>query len=53
MAAAYAECGDFAKAVEHQGLAVKLDPKNTEWPKQLALYQSGKPYRMAVDEPAK
>ena len=46
MAATHAECGNLAKAVEFQTQAITLEPKNTEWPKQLALYQSGKPYRI-------
>ncbi len=45
MAAANAEAGNFAKAVEFQEQAIKRAPQQEEWPKQLALYRAGKPYR--------
>ena len=48
LAAAYAEIGDFDKAVESQELSVKLNP-NAEGKKigeeRLKLYQNKKPYR--------
>jgi len=47
LAAAYAETGDFAKAVEVQTKALKTatETYRTEMEQRLALYQSGKPFR--------
>ena len=50
LAAAYAEQGEFAKAVEHQAKALKIggdeiDRKDFE--NRLHFYESGQPYRVA------
>ena len=48
LAAAYAETGDFARAVEYQEKANKLRTialLRTEGEARLKLYQTGKPYR--------
>ena len=52
LAAAYAETGDFASAIQWQEKAIGLansDTEKEELAKHLALYQAGKPLR---DEPA-
>lgn len=43
-AAAYAEAGDFAKAVELQTLVLKNKPKASFAKQQLALYEQLKPW---------
>jgi tetratricopeptide (TPR) repeat protein len=48
LAAAYAESGDFAKAVEFAQRAVALAPDVAEYAARLILYQSGKPYRIEL-----
>ena len=47
LAAAYAESGDFDKAVEWQEKAHKLSPETDkkEWGKRLDLYKGKKPHR--------
>jgi tetratricopeptide (TPR) repeat protein len=48
LAAAYAECGDFAKAVEWQQKAIDMaleDDVKADFRGRLELYQAGKPYR--------
>ncbi|MFO1021033.1 MAG: hypothetical protein U0903_10100 [Planctomycetales bacterium] len=45
LAAAYAESGDFKKAIEVQEEVVKALPDNEAMKNQLALYKDGKPYR--------
>jgi tetratricopeptide (TPR) repeat protein len=47
LAAAYAESGDFAKAVEYQEKAHKLysDEDKKKWGKLLDLYKAKKPHR--------
>ena len=51
LAAAYAECGDFQKAIEYQEKGITLIGKEIteEWKKELAAYQAGKPYRSKPD----
>jgi tetratricopeptide (TPR) repeat protein len=46
-AAAYAECGDFEKAVEYQKKAIELadDQAKKEYGKRLSSYQANKPWR--------
>ena len=53
LAAAYAESGDFAKAVEWQKKAIDLtksDPTKQRYLARLALFQQGKPFRMNPKE---
>ena len=52
LAAAYAETGEFAKAVETQTKANKLlgESDSPEWKTRLELYKSGKPYRMVATQ---
>ncbi|HVC97751.1 MAG TPA: tetratricopeptide repeat protein, partial [Pirellulales bacterium] len=50
LAAAYAEAGQFDKAVEWQEKAVELAPDDDDFETRLKLYQEGKPYR---EEPKK
>jgi len=47
LSAAYAECGDFDKAIEYQKKAIELaDGKaKTEYKKRLAAYKAHKPWR--------
>ena len=47
LSAAYAEIGDFGKAVEWQAKAVELapEPAKKEFETRLALYRSGQPFR--------
>jgi Flp pilus assembly protein TadD len=47
LAAAHAEAGDFAKAIEWQTRAVDMAPENKKagYLKSLDLYRAGKPYR--------
>ena len=47
LAAAYAETGNFAKAVEfgQRAISVSVDPDKKELEEQLALYKDKKPYR--------
>jgi tetratricopeptide (TPR) repeat protein len=47
LAAAYAEAGDFAKAIECQTKAIDLAPEDqkAEFRTRLELYHTGKPYR--------
>jgi tetratricopeptide (TPR) repeat protein len=47
LAAAYAERGDFAKAIEYQKKAIDLadDEAKTEYEKRLATYKAHKPWR--------
>ncbi len=47
LAAAYAEAGDFEKAVEWQTKAMNLAPEEekADYRSRLELYESGKPYR--------
>lgn len=45
LAAAYAEKGDFDKAVEWQEKAIDLSPDNDGFRSRLELYESGMPYR--------
>jgi tetratricopeptide (TPR) repeat protein len=48
LAAAYAECGDFDKAVEYQEKAIELADDNnvkTEYENRLAFYKAKKPWR--------
>ena len=49
LAAAYAELGDFRKAVgwQHRALDLALPADKKEFQDRLALYQAGKPYREA------
>lgn len=51
LAAAYAECGDFQKAIEYQEIGIKLigEEVTEEWEKELETYKSGKPYRKHPD----
>ena len=46
LAAAYAECGDFERAIEYKNRAVKLadDPK-AEYEKRLTAYKAKRPCR--------
>ena len=48
LAAAHAELGDFAKAVEWQtqALAVAPQAQKDQYQQRLKLYQDGKPYRL-------
>lgn len=53
LAAAYAELGDFEKAVKYQNMCIEmLDKKidQTGYQERLKLYQAGKPYREAAEE---
>ena len=53
LAAAYAESGDFEKAVEYQEKAMKLytdDEDRQKGEKRLALYKAKKPYRDEEEE---
>ena len=52
LAAAYAESGDFQKAVEWQEKALELAPdeQKDDFRSRLVLYKSGKPYRQKADE---
>jgi len=47
LAAAYAESGQFDKAVESQEKAIELAPddEKADFETRLKLYQEGKPYR--------
>ena len=47
LAAAYAECGDFEKAVEYQKKAIELadDQAKKEYEKRLEAYKAKKPWR--------
>lgn len=47
LAAAYAECGDFEKAIEYQKKAIELASENVkaEYEKRLAAYKANKPWR--------
>jgi tetratricopeptide (TPR) repeat protein len=45
LAAAYAESGEFDKAVEWQEKAIELVPDDDDFPSRLKLYQAKKPYR--------
>jgi len=45
LAAAYAELGDFDRAVEWQKKAIELEPDDDELVTKLDLYQSGKAFR--------
>ncbi|MFC1635214.1 tetratricopeptide repeat protein [Planctomycetota bacterium] len=47
LAAAYAECGDFEKAIEYQEKGIKLigEEVTEEWENSLEAYKSGKLYR--------
>ena len=47
LAAAYAETGNFVKAVEfsQRAIGLSVDPDKKELEEQLALYQAKKPYR--------
>jgi len=45
LAAAYAEAGQFDKAVEWQEKAIDLARDNDDFKTRLKLYQAGKPYR--------
>lgn len=47
LAAAYAEAGDFAKAIETQKKALDIVPANekADYESRLELYEAGKPYR--------
>ncbi|MBB02073.1 MAG: hypothetical protein CMJ47_05450 [Planctomyces sp.] len=45
LAAAFAEAGDFEKAIEIQQRLVKSKPDETEFQERLELYQSEKPFR--------
>ena len=47
LAAAYAEAGEFGKAVEWQQKAVAMAPENVkpDFRARLELYEAGKPYR--------
>ncbi len=49
LAAAYAETGDFAKAISAQREAIALlgSERNRDYESRLQLYQSGSPYRLA------
>lgn len=50
LAAAFAEAGDFAKAVESQTKAIELltsEKEKDDYRTRLSLYQAGKPYREA------
>ena len=48
LAAAYAECGDFAKACEWEttAIAIAIERQKQECHSRLELYKQGKPYRM-------
>jgi tetratricopeptide (TPR) repeat protein len=50
LAAAYAEAGQFDKAVEWQKKAIEIVPDDNDFPSRLKLYQAKKPYR---EEPKK
>ncbi len=52
LAAAYAETGDFKKAVEHGQKAIELahESEKAEARASLALYQAGKPHRHQASE---
>ncbi|MGH7995603.1 MAG: S41 family peptidase, partial [Opitutaceae bacterium] len=52
LAAAYAETGDFAKAIETQAKAVALTHANTDFESRLALYRAGRPYHEPAYRPA-
>lgn len=45
LAAAYAEAGEFEKAIEAQEEAITLDPGNEKYREILKLYEEGKPRR--------
>lgn len=47
LAAAYAQCGDFEKAVEYQKKAIELSDSETkkEYEKRLATYEAKRPWR--------
>jgi tetratricopeptide (TPR) repeat protein len=49
LAAAYAEAGDFDKAVQWQEKAIELAPEEAKnhYRSRLDLYKSGRPYREA------
>lgn len=46
LAMAYAERGDFPKAIELQKKAIELAPKKTTLPKVLSMYEQGQSYRL-------
>lgn len=55
LAAAYAEAGDFDKAIESQQKAIELKPDSESFRQHLKLYQANKPLRetrAATDRPA-
>lgn len=48
--ASYAERGDYDRAIEFISKSIKMEPKDTDYPKMLDLYQKGKGYYFPAEK---